>query len=72
MVPSCEADSSTFPDRIFFTVPEAKKKRWLEIVGQHCDSIDPKERLFCCENHFSVRGLDFVYLVACRSIMQML
>ncbi len=55
MVPSCKAVSTKYPDRIFFTVPEAKKHHWLELVGDDDESIEPNKRLFCCENHFSVR-----------------
>ncbi|KAJ6623033.1 Zinc finger protein, partial [Pseudolycoriella hygida] len=53
MVPSCKADSCDVPDRIFFTVPESKRKSWLEIVG--INDVDRKQRLFCCENHFSTK-----------------
>lgn len=54
MVPACKADSSSHPDRIFFPVPEAKKKHWLELVGDDGDAIEQSKRLFCCENHFNV------------------
>lgn len=55
MVPSCAAEKSNFPDRIFFVVPENKKKQWLEIVGGDSScTIEPNKRMFCCENHFSV------------------
>lgn len=54
IVPSCKASNSDHPDRIFFTVPETKKKQWFEIVGCDVDSIEPNKRQFCCENHFSV------------------
>lgn len=54
MVPSCKAVNSKFPDRIFFAVPEVKKKHWLEIVGCDDNSIESNKRLFCCEKHFNV------------------
>lgn len=53
IVPVCNAKNSDFPDRIFFAVPENKKKEWLELVGGDT-SNKPKKRLFCCENHFDV------------------
>ncbi|KAJ6631742.1 Zinc finger protein, partial [Pseudolycoriella hygida] len=63
IVPVCNAKNSDFPDRIFFAVPESKKKNWLEIVGGDSSCIKPKKRLFCCENHFDVKrdveGYDF-------------
>lgn len=63
IVPVCNAKNSDFPDRIFFTVPENKKKTWLEIVGGDSSSIKPKKRLFCCENHFDVTVQCLCYFV---------
>lgn len=54
IVPSCKATDIDFPDRIFFPVPENKKKKWLEIVKGDRETIEPNKRLFCCESHFSV------------------
>lgn len=54
IVPVCYAKNSDFPDRIFFAVPEHKKKEWIELVGGDISCIKPKKRLFCCENHFNV------------------
>ncbi|XP_037032514.1 zinc finger protein 2-like [Bradysia coprophila] len=63
IVPVCNAKNSDYPERIFFAVPETKKKQWLELVGGDISCIKPKKRLFCCENHFDVRkdveGYDF-------------
>lgn len=55
IVPACKAVNSNIPDRIFFPVPDKKKKQWLEIVGGDSSSIEPNKRLFCCENHFSTK-----------------
>lgn len=60
IVPACKAVNSDFPDRIFFAVPENKKKEWLEIVGGDSSSIKSNKRLFCCEKHFDVNCLCFL------------
>lgn len=74
IVPVCNAKNSDFPDRIFFTVPENKKKTWLEIVGGDSSSIKPKKRLFCCENHFDVNYAMFMLFCACSkfSVLRLL
>lgn len=64
IVPVCNAKNSDYPDRIFFAVPETKKKQWLELVGGDISCIRPKKRLFCCENHFDVRCTVYVFLVS--------
>lgn len=71
IVPACKAVDSNNPDRIFFTVPENKKKQWLDIVGGDSSSIEKNKRLFCCENHFSVSTsyfVDYIYFTLFLSI----
>lgn len=60
IVPVCRAVNSDVPERIFFAVPENKKKEWLDIVGGDISSIKPKKRLYCCENHFDVMNVVYV------------
>lgn len=67
IVPVCNAKNSDFPDRIFFAVPENKKKEWVDLVGGDTSCIKPKRRLFCCENHFDVM-CKWVYVLACFAL----
>lgn len=73
IVPVCKAVNSDFPDRIFFAVPENKKKNWLEIVGCDSSSIKTNKRLYCCENHFDVMKYVccFFYMFQCEFSFQL-
>lgn len=57
MVPACEASSTDYPDRIFVSVPENKKREWLAMVGAESVYIHPTKRFFCCEEHFDVSAI---------------
>lgn len=61
MVPACEASSIDYPDRIFVSVPENKKREWLAIVGAESVYIHPTKRFFCCEEHFDVSVISKQY-----------
>ncbi|KAJ8666315.1 hypothetical protein QAD02_007977 [Eretmocerus hayati] len=53
-VPQCRNTSVKTPDKIFLTVPKAKRKLWFEAVG-HPDTKKMKSN-YCCQDHFDLKN----------------
>lgn len=55
IVPQCFNSTVKTPDKLFFNVPGDPKmrKKWMTAV-KRMDSISPKTKAHCCEDHFDV------------------
>lgn len=56
----CPNTSVSTPTKMFITIPinPARRKLWMDAVGKPATK-NPKSPLFCCQDHFEVKGKVF-------------